>query len=178
MQLHKIIATLLTALLCLTAAGQQGLQYKKGVPVSDDPATMRENLTKAGAKYLDIQQGTIYFRDKFAGLPCLVQYPWEQNTDGMEITLAFQSRETWKQLEKDYDKIYAYLEKTYGKPQTEEYCFLHSSIDPGFEEMEELLNGHCDWTATWHFEDGDIQLSIGTSATGECFNMLIIKKKK
>lgn len=172
----KKIIIIAACILSAAGANAKNISYKN-VPIDKNPATLKENLIKAKIEYLETQANTVYFQDRFAGMDCMLQFPWDKKPQKeMYFSVIFGSRTEWKDLEKDYDKVYRTLYKSYGKPNEETYSFLHSGITQDYDEIEELCKGRCDYFARWHLDDGVVVVELATSAENECFVLITYTK--
>lgn len=187
MKTTQILSALLTPALILLLVlypaqraypQQNDLKYKKNVPVTADPTTLRSDLQKGGARYLDTQEGTVFLQDRIAGLPCTIQFPAE-DAGTLTMAVTFQVRDNWKALTADYEKILAAMKKTLGEPDKEKYQLLHFWKEDGRnpDEMEELRAGRCDYYAVWVTGNGSAQLSLTANPDGDCFTSIIYTTK-
>lgn len=163
-------ALALAASLLLIAHPGRAVDYRKGIPVGGTPSEQKAALLRAGAKFLDKQDGTLLYRHRFAGLDCTLQH---SDTYKGLLAATFPVRDSWRALEKDYDRLWDALCKQYGDPTSQKYSYLHAGIVPDLDEYEELLAGRCDWRSLWMLPDGAIELSITANEGGECFNTII-----
>lgn len=163
-------ALALAASLLLVALPGRAVDYRKGIPVGGTPSEQKAALLRAGAKYLDKQEGTLLYRHRYAGLDCTLQH---SDTHAGLLAATFPVRSSWRALEKDYDRLWDALCKQYGDPTSQKYAFLHAGLVPDLDEYEELLEGRCDWRSLWMLPDGAIELSITANDGGECFVTII-----
>lgn len=168
--LAALAALLLAAALLLLTHPSTAVNYRKGIPVGGTPSEQKAALLRAGAKYLDKQEGTLLYRHRYAGLDCTLQH---SDTHAGLLAATFPVRASWRALEKDYDRLWDALCKQYGEPTSQKYAFLHAGLVPDLDEYEELLEGRCDWRSLWMLPDGAIELSITANHGGECFVTII-----
>ena len=168
--LTAITAAAISLTLLLLCHPTDAVNYRKGIPVGGTAKEQKAALLKAGAKYLDTQDGAMLYRHKYSGLNCTLQH--SDDYPGM-LAATFPVRESWKNLEKDYDRLWDALVKEYGEPTSQKYAFLHAGIFANIDEYEELLAGRCDWRSIWNLPAGVIELSITANEGGECFCTII-----
>lgn len=172
MLMKTLIKNLLFTVLALTpvlpATAQNPTNYKGNIALTDDPAILQANLTKGGAKYLGEQDDILFFKDRYNGLPCTLQFSKDNGGGPLILAATFQVRDNWKKLVSDYDKLQVAMIKQYGTPTSERYTFT-SPENRRINEMEELLAGRVDWFSIWNFPDAVIRLELTANPTGECF---------
>ena len=168
--LTAITAAAISLTLLLLCLPTDAVNYRKGIPVGGTAKEQKAALLKAGAKYLDAQDGAMLYRHKYGGLDCTLQH--SEDYPGM-LAATFPVRDSWKALEKDYDRLWDTLVKEHGQPASQKYAFLHAGIYANIDEYQELLAGRCDWKAQWRPDNGIIELSITSNNDGECFCTII-----
>lgn len=173
---HILTAALLGLCALLPLDAQQTLRYKGRTPLPTGTNELISYLCKGGAKLLGTQHGTVFLRDRYAGLPCTIQLS-EQEDSPRTLALTFQSRDTWDELTTDYDKAFTLTRRLLGDPQQQAYDVLRTwdGDTQRPDTMELLRRGAINYYASWATEDGGrAQLSIThNEQSGESFLTLI-----
>ena len=160
--MKRILFTLLIACCSLMSWAQSEHMTFKGVPID---GTLTEFVTKmktAGFTHLGTQDGVAVLQGDFAGYKnCMVGvYTLKPLNVVSMIGVMFNVRETWSDLEDDYDFFKTMLTEKYGEPAVVVEEFSGSQPRDANGKMHELRMDRCTWASAFQTDKGDIELSM------------------
>ena len=159
--MKRIVLTFVIACCSIMTWAQSEHLTFKGVPID---GTLTEFVTKmktAGFTHLGTQDGMAALQGDFAGYKnCMVGvYTIKPLNVVSMIGVMFNVRETWSDLEGDYDFFKAMLTEKYGEPAVVVEEFERPTRDNN-AKIYELRMDRCTWASAFHTDKGEIELSI------------------
>lgn len=159
--MKRILLTIVITCCSLISWAQSEHLTFKGVPIDGSLTEFVAKMKTAGFDHLGTQDGMAMLQGDFAGYKnCMVGvYTIKPINVVSMIGVLFNARDTWSDLESDYDFFKSMLTEKYGEPAIVVEEFERPQRDNN-DKIHELRMDRCTWASAFHTEKGSIELSM------------------
>ncbi|MBO7202157.1 MAG: hypothetical protein IIW13_04155 [Paludibacteraceae bacterium] len=174
--MKKILISICLTLATLVSVAQNSEHLKfKGVPINGTLSEFVKKMQNAGFSFIGNEDGTSFLRGDFAGFKgCIIGVSTIKNVNVVNsIGVIFPMRETWSDLESDYNQLKSMLTQKYGEPANVIETFQGLLINSNDDKLRDLEYDRCTYQTTFETKNGDIQLSL---EKGDSFQYFVLLK--
>lgn len=160
--MKRFFITVVSILIATTSSFAQEAHLKfKGVPIDGTLTEFVNKMKEAGFTHIGSDNGMAALQGDFAGYKnCTVGvYTIKPMNLVSMIGVIFNARDTWSDLEGDYDFFKEMLTEKYGTPAVVIEEFERDPKDNN-SKLHELKMDRCTWASGFQTELGEIELSI------------------
>lgn len=154
--------TTIISLIFATALFAQGSHLKfKGVPIDGSLTEFVNKMKTAGFTHIGTENGIAALEGDFAGYKnCIVGvYAVKPLNIVSMIAVAFNARDSWSDLEHDYNTLKELLTEKYGVPAQVIEKFEGKPLDDN-DKFFAVRMDECTWASLFKTESGEIELLI------------------
>ncbi len=124
--MKKYLLAFVAAVMAVTVWGQSASEHLrfKGVPIAGTPESFARRLKQKGLTVTQTDRDGVLLTGSFAGYrDCSITVSSSKNRNTVSsVSVAFPSRNSWRELEGDYSNLKSMLTTKYGEPTKLRRC--------------------------------------------------------
>ena len=159
--MRRFLTTIISLVFATAIFAQEAHLKFKGVPIDGSLTEFVSKMKTTGFTHIGTDHGIASLKGDFAGYKnCIVGvYTVKPLNVVSMVAVGFNTRDSWSDLEHDYNILKELLTEKYGAP-TKVIEEFKGSPYYDFEKLLKLQTDECTWKSTFVTESGGIELSI------------------
>ncbi|WP_454894482.1 hypothetical protein [Alloprevotella tannerae] len=175
--MKKYLLVFVAAVMAITVWGQSASEHLrfKGVPITGTPEAFARNLRQKGLTVTQTDNDGVLLSGSFAGYKdCSITVSTSKDRNTVSsVSVAFPSRNTWTELERDYSNLKSMLTTKYGEPHEAIEVFEGSTAPKTDEDrIYKVKFDQCKYFSIFWPSKGRILLQIVHYGTENCYVLL------
>ena len=171
--MKKLITSLLFSIITCISFAQNESEHLifKGVPIDGTLRQYVDKMKNESFEFIEEDDNTAILQGDFAGYKdCKITVSTLKSMDLVhQIVVEFPSRNKWKLVKMDYEKLKSMLTEKYGKPSKITEKFLGDIPSSDIEIETKLLSDEYTWFSIFDVPKGQIQLHIKYQLLRGCY---------
>lgn len=175
--MKKYLLVFVAAVMAITVWGQSASEHLrfKGVPIIGTPEAFARNLRQKGLTVTQTDNDGVLLSGNFAGYKdCSITVSTSKDRNTVSsVSVAFPSRNTWTELERDYSNLKSMLTTKYGEPHEAIEVFEGSTAPKTDEDrIYKVKFDQCKYFSIFWPSKGRILLQIVHYGAENCYVLL------
>ena len=175
--MKKYLLAFVAAVMAVTVWGQSASEHLrfKGVPIAGTPESFARRLKQEGLTVTQTDRDGVLLTGSFAGYrDCSITVSSSKNRNTVSsVSVAFPSRNSWRELEGDYSNLKSMLTTKYGEPHETTEMFEGSTAPKTDEDrIYKVRFDQCKYFSIFRPSKGRILLQIVHYGTENCYVLL------
>ena len=175
--MKKYLLAFVAALMAISVWGQSSSEHLrfKGVPITGTPEAFARNLRQKGLTVTQTDNDGVLLSGSFAGYKdCSITVSTSKDRKTVSsVSVAFPIRNTWTELERDYNNLKSMLTTKYGKPhETTEVFEGNTAPKTDEDRIYKVKFDQCKYFSIFRPSKGRILLQIVHYGTENCYVLL------
>ena len=175
--MKKYLLAFVAAVMAVTVWGQSASEHLrfKGVPIAGTPESFARRLKQKGLTVTQTARDGVLLTGSFAGYrDCSITVSSSKNRNTVSsVSVAFPSRNSWRELEGDYSNLKSMLTTKYGEPHETTEMFEGSTAPKTDEDrIYKVRFDQCKYFSIFRPSKGRILLQIVHYGTENCYVLL------
>ena len=175
--MKKYLLAFVAALMAISVWGQSSSEHLrfKGVPIAGTPESFARRLKQKGLTVTQTDRDGVLLTGSFAGYrDCSITVSSSKNRNTVSsVSVAFPSRNSWRELEGDYSNLKSMLTTKYGEPHETTEMFEGSTAPKTDEDrIYKVRFDQCKYFSIFRPSKGRILLQIVHYGTENCYVLL------
>lgn len=175
--MKKYLLAFGAAVMAVTVWGQSASEHLrfKGVPIAGTPESFARRLKQKGLTVTQTDRDGVLLTGSFAGYrDCSITVSSSKNRNTVSsVSVAFPSRNSWRELEGDYSNLKSMLTTKYGEPHETTEMFEGSTAPKTDEDrIYKVRFDQCKYFSIFRPSKGRILLQIVHYGTENCYVLL------
>ena len=171
--MKKLFALFIFSIITLITFAQNESEHLtfKGVPIDGTLRQYVDKMKNQSFEFIEEDDNTAILQGDFAGYKdCNITVSTLKSMDLVhQIVVEFPSRNKWKLVKMDYEKLKSMLTEKYGKPSKITEKFLGDIPSSDIEIETKLLSDEYTWFSIFDVPKGQIQLHIKYQYLRGCY---------
>ena len=156
--MKKLFFIIFATFVAISATYAQDTEYFqfKGIPINGSISNFGKQLEAEGFTKINANS----YRGKFLRTDSVVTIVGDDDNMVWRVAAFLATTDTWSTLESAFNNYVNLYKEKYGTPHASSKKFTSYTGDHSGLKMSAIMDGECDYSATWNLPQGSIEVRI------------------